>query len=284
MLSLAPQLLQVKRIPVLSRTLEPAQHTNTYLVGGAGEAVLIDAGFVAVDSGLAAIVEAWRELGEPKLLGVMVTHGHQDHARGLNVLAEHFSAPVYAHPVEWSRIAEVNPGLELRPIHDGQEWQVEGRRLAVIGTPGHTAGHLSYWFPDNRLLLCGDTMAGEGTVWVGPPDGNMSDYLKSLDRIEALHPARIGAGHGPWIENPTEAIAQLREHRLMRERQILGLLAEGPRTSSELARAIYAGQVSDRILPFAEKTVLAHLDKLMAEGRVVMEQAAGMPHPRYRIG
>ncbi|HEY8450582.1 MAG TPA: MBL fold metallo-hydrolase [Bacillota bacterium] len=274
--------VQVRRVPVLSRTLEPAQHTNTYLIGDGEQAVLIDAGFVSED-GLAAIDAAWRGLGRPRLLAILVTHGHGDHARGLTRLVEQYGAKVYAEPREQLAVRQHNPGLEPLAIGEGDCLAVAGTELHVLATPGHTAGHLSFWLPAQGTLFCGDVMAGVGTVWVGPPDGNMQQYLATLERLAWLAPARIGPGHGPWIERPAQAIAELIEHRLFRERQILEHLREQPLTARQLAQAIYAGQVPERVLPFAERTVLAHLDKLLAEGRVVASGPVGEAATLYRI-
>lgn len=275
--------IRVEKISVVSQTLEPAQHTNVYLVGHSGEAILVDAGFSDEEQGLGAIAAAWRAMGKPTIKGIFVTHGHHDHSRGLAALSQRFAAPVYAHAQERERILAENPGLQVEPVQDGDKFTVGGADMVVLATPGHTPGHLSFWFPGSGLLLCGDTMAGEGTVWVGPPDGNMLDYLNSLRRIAELRPRRIGAGHGPWIEDPLPAINELMEHRLMRERQIIDLLREGPHTSLQLARKIYEGQITERILPFAEKTVIAHLDKLLAEGRVSVQLDA-QDGKVYRIG
>lgn len=261
--------IRVEQVPVPSHGLDPSPRTNAYWIACGGEAVLVDPGFTA-EEGLHALLAAWEALGRPVVRALLVTHGHLDHVAGAEALRARFGVPVLAHPREAERVARVVPRDAIGPLREGDRLAVGGASVEVLETPGHAPGHLSFWIPGERVLLCGDVLAGEGTVWVGPPDGDMRAYLETLRRLEALAPRRAGPGHGPWIERPVEAIRQLIAHRLERERQVLAAVRQGLRTAAEIARALYGDALPARVRPFAELTVTAHLEKLAAEGRVVL--------------
>lgn len=268
--------LIIEQIPVESRTLEPARHTNVYLLACSGQGVLIDAGF-SDDRGLAAIEDAWRRHGEPAISAIVVTHRHRDHISGLDTLVERFQAPVAAHPSAHAAIRDVVPALQPQALHDGQTIPFADRALAVVATPGHASDHLSFWLPDRRIVFCGDVISGHGTVAIIPPDGNLRAYLDSVRRIMALEPARLAPGHGPWIDTPQQTLQELIDHRLDRERQIIDLLNQEPQTARSLARRIYAGDIPDSLLPVAARTVAAHLIKLWEDGRVAAANGSVNP-------
>jgi ribonuclease/clavin/mitogillin len=140
--------------------------------------------------------------------------------------------------------------------------------LTVLHAPGHTRGQINVWFEQEKILFAGDNVVGEGTTWIGPPDGNLSAYLDTLRRLQTFGAKRIAPGHGGMVENPAEKIAFLIERRLLRERQILTLLREKNRTSEELTQIIYKDQIPPFLFSIAERTVIGHLDKLAGEGKV----------------
>jgi len=145
---------------------------------------------------------------------ILLTHGHPDHAGGAGALAHLTGFPV-AGNVE---------GVEME-LRGGDHLDVDEGRLEVVDTPGHARRHLSFFHVPSRDLFVGDLLLGEGdTTWVGEYPGCVADYLASLDRIEALRPARIHPAHGPVLDDPAAAVSRFREHRLARVRQVEDVL------------------------------------------------------------
>jgi len=168
-------------------------------------------------------------------------------------------------------IPEDHDPIPLQPLEDQATLYVDGHPIVAIHSPGHTRGHLCFWLPEQKILFSGDNVLGKGTTWIGPPDGNIRDYLRSLEQLEQLPIEKIAPGHGPWIDNPKERIAFIRQHRLEREAQILSLMKAQPSRQASiaaLAEAIYQDTIPAFIVPFAERTVEAHLQKLEEDGKV----------------
>ena len=191
---------------------------------------------------------------------VLLTHGHSDHRGAADALTRATGAAVRG----W--------GTAGRALRDGEVLSLDGERLMVLHTPGHAGDHVVFYWESRRVLFSGDLILGQGTVNVTPPDGSMAAYLRSLERVGGLSLTLIAPGHGPLIHDPDRRIAEYRAHRLMREQQVLALLAPGPRNVAELVAAIYP-ELDPRLRGAASGTVTAHLEKLIDEGRVVHRNA-----------
>lgn len=254
-------------IPIPTATLPPYAETNAYMIADGGEAVLVDAG-VAGRDGEAMLLDAWAAAGEPRLT-VVLTHTHPDHTGGAAFMQQRTGARVLVHAAERDRL---DPSLRVQTVGGGDVLAVGSLRLHVLHVPGHSPGHVSLWEPQSRLLFSGDNIVGgDGTTWVGPPDGNMADYLASLQRCLDLQPAVLAPGHGPVVTDAVKHIAKLMSHRLAREEQLVSLLSGGPQSVAALAEAIYAGRVDRDSWWVAEATVAGHLEKLVRDGRVRAE-------------
>ncbi len=230
--------------------------TNTYIVRGArGTTVVIDPG---PDD--AAHVERvlQRVLGSSgrRLDLVLLTHGHGDHRGAADAVARATGAAVRG----WNTAG--------RALQDGEDLALDGETLVALYTPGHAADHVAFYWETQRVLFSGDLILGQGTVNVTPPGGSMAAYLRSLERVGHLSLTLIAPGHGPLIHDPERRIAEYRAHRLMREQQVLALLAPRPRTVAELVAEIYP-ELDPRLQGAASGTVTAHLEKLIDEGRVL---------------
>ncbi|HEX9057027.1 MAG TPA: MBL fold metallo-hydrolase [Ktedonobacterales bacterium] len=233
--------------------------TNTYLVTGtAGACAVIDPG-PADECHLSAVVRAAE--GHGGIAHILVTHGHHDHAEGAARLRELTGAQV----LSWSRAGV--PATD-RELADGEAIEAGGRTLRVIYTPGHRFDHLCFLLEDAGALFAGDLVAGVGTVVIIPPEGDVSDYLASLDRLLRLGNLRnILPGHGPVIEDGPALLREYVAHRLMRERQVLDGLRADRHMIPDLVAVIYA-DVDPRLHGMAGRSVAAHLLKLEREGRV----------------
>lgn len=258
----------VHRLPVTTPTLLPAVSTNVYLIVDQTEALIVDAGYDDPAS-TQSIVSYLQSLGEVAVKGIVLTHHHKDHSHGAKQLAERLQCPIVCHPLETESLEEqIRPYSVTSFLEEGDTLQVGDVTLLVLHTPGHTRGHLNLWLEQERLLFTGDNVVGEGTTWIGPPDGNLTDYLSTLRRLQTLNPAIIAPGHGDMIRNPQAKIQFFIQRRLEREQQIIRLLANRPLTVPELTGLIYQGQVHPSVMWVAARTVIGHLDKLIAESKV----------------
>jgi hydroxyacylglutathione hydrolase len=198
---------------------------------------------------------------ETKLAGaavgaVLVTHSHSDHLPLAARLAEGHHAPVLRYP----------------ELGDGDLVQLGKVRLRALFTPGHASDHLCFLQEEDRAVFTGDLVLGRGSTMITYPDGDMSAYFRSLDRLLELRPSILFPGHWDPVKDPLAKLEEYKSHRLDRERQVLRALEEGPADSSELTRRVYAAEVSDeQLLRAAEMTLQAHLRKLVEEGRVRSE-------------
>ena len=251
-------------------TIPPATHTNCYVVGGE-ELVIIDPGspYPEEQARLDALLRVL--LGEgKKLREILITHLHHDHTGGVNHLRKVFGIPVAAHRLTAEAIsASVKVD---RMIEDGEMIVLGGEphwRLRALWTPGHARGHLSFYEERTGTVLTGDLVVGFGTVVIAPPEGNLTDYLKSLATLlELPRLTSLMPGHGPVLADARAKIEEYVSHRLDRERQILSLLDSRPRTISEMVEAIYT-ELSPELHHLAAATIEAHLEKLTSEGSVI---------------
>ena len=154
------------------------------------------------------------------------------------------------------------PDIRLR---DGDVVQGDGWQLVALHTPGHAGGHLSLLWDDQ--IFCGDLVMGWSSTIISPPDGDLADYLRSLERLAAASPRRLLPAHGGAIEAPQHRLAELAAHRRDRTGQILAALRHGPADAATLATRIY--DVPPHLLPAATRNVLAHLLALTDLGALV---------------
>lgn len=206
---------------------------------------------------------------------IVLTHVHPDHVAGVNALNTYLEtkhgkgAPVAAHR---SPAESLKDQFDVdRFIEDDEVIVLDGEptiRLRALHTPGHARGHLC--FSDERTggLISGDNVVGFGSVLIDPPEGNMRDYLASLERMRALPNLTVlFGGHGPAIANPYEKLSEYISHRLQREKSILEAVRDGASTAKEIVARVYT-DVSPKAHALAERAVLAHLEKLEADGLV----------------
>lgn len=270
----------VRRITAPNASPTTFHGTNTYIVG-MGRVAIIDPGpdDAAHVANLLGAVE-----GET-VSHIVLTHTHRDHSGALAALRRVTGAVTAGGgPHRPSRPPRAGESARLDAagdasfapdviLADGSAIGGESWRLEAIATPGHTANHLALALAGGDLLFSGDHVMGWSTTIVAPPDGAMPDYMASLDKLAARAEARYLPGHGGPIEQAHTYVRALKNHRELREAEILGRLLDGDRTIVEIVAAIYR-DVDPRLHHAAGLSVLAHLEDLVARGKVVSKNGA----------
>lgn len=255
--------------PVRTPTKPPATHTNSYLIYSSHELLIIDPGSPYEDEqqALAASIDELLAEGR-RVREIVLTHMHPDHVGGVNALQTHLGeeVKVAAHRLTAEPLAG---SIRVdRFIEDDEVIRLDGSpqlALRAMHTPGHARGHLCFYEERTGTLISGDNIVGLGSVLIDPPEGNMREYLGSLERVRALpNLSVIFGGHGPAIANPPAKIAEYIAHRLDREQKILQAVREGATTPKDIVARVYT-DVSPKAHAMAERAVLAHLEKLIAD-------------------
>jgi len=241
------------------------QGTNQYVVGNK-TGLVIDVALSA-DSNMDGIIEQAEAMGVNKIEKILLTHIHSDHCAGALALRRRCGARLGIH-----RSRRGYLGGEDFQYDDNDRITFGGGELHVLHTPGHESGHCCFYEDSDKVLFSGDNILGYGTAVIHPPDGNMTDYMKTLERLLGFDVSLILPGHGPLIGKPEAKIREYIKHRLEREQQVIAALKAGRDSIGDITQTIYV-DVSAALQRVAEFSVQAHLEKLMREGRVAREGA-----------
>jgi len=262
--------------------------TVSYIVGR-GRVAIIDPGPLD-EAHIAALLDAVR--GET-VTHIFVTHTHRDHspavprikaATGAVVLAEGPHRPARPLHVGEAPRLDASNDTDFRPdraLHDGEVIAGPGWTIEAVATPGHTANHMAFALKEADLLFSGDHVMAWSTPVVAPPDGAMSDYMASLQKLARRSEPIYLPGHGGAVRDAPRFVAHYIRHRQAREASILHRLAKGEADIPTLVRAIYIG-LDPRLVKAAGLSVLAHLEDLVTRGLVVTEGEPSIAG-RYRL-
>jgi glyoxylase-like metal-dependent hydrolase (beta-lactamase superfamily II) len=213
---------------------------------------------------------------------IVVTHTHNDHSPNTPRIKAATGAPVYAEGVHRAsrpryesekHNPESGADRDFKPdvtVRDGDVIEGDGWRLEAVATPGHTANHMAFAWPERELMFIGDHVMGWSTSIVAPPDGSMVDYMESLERLTQRREHLYFSGHGPEIPNAQKFVRFLIRHRKAREASILHRLGKGEADIPTIVRASYIG-IDPRLMNAAGYSVLAHLEDLVARGVVATD-------------
>lgn len=245
--------------------------TATFILGE-GEVAVIDPGPDMADH-VAAILAA---LSGERVSHILVTHTHLDHSPAAAALKAATGAPTLAFGPHGAgrrggaAPAEAGGDLDFVPdvrLADGDVVEGKGWRLEAVHTPGHTSNHLAFAWAEAKALFCGDVVMGWSTSVISPPDGDMGDYLRSLDRLLGRAEEIYWPTHGGPIRDPKPLVRAFIAHRREREEEVLGCLRQGASTIADMVPAIYA-DVPPSLHGAAARSMLATLIHLVETGRV----------------
>jgi glyoxylase-like metal-dependent hydrolase (beta-lactamase superfamily II) len=234
--------------------------TNTWVIAepGSAQAVVVDPG-PDNESHLRRVYDQVTAAGQ-RVARVLLTHSHPDHAEGAATFATMTGAPVLA--------ADPAHQLGHEGLAPGDTISASGCEIRVVATPGHTTDSVCLHLPADHALLTGDTVLGRGTTVIAS-DGNLADYLASLDRLRALtDQAELTAllpGHGPVLADPAATLDYYISHRRERLAEITAALDAGDRTTAQIVARVYA-DVDRSLWPFAAWSVRAQLEYLKDQG------------------
>jgi glyoxylase-like metal-dependent hydrolase (beta-lactamase superfamily II)/8-oxo-dGTP pyrophosphatase MutT (NUDIX family) len=241
-------------------TLPPATHTNAWIVPAGGGVSVVDPGSPEEreQGKLFALLDALAAEGRPPR-EVWLTHVHPDHVGAAAAVARRYGIPVRAHALASGRVPDIG---EIVPFREGD---LAGGRFRVLETPGHAREHLAFLDEESGALLCGDLVSTLSTVVIDPPEGDMAEYERQLERMWALAPRTLYPAHGPAAPDGASRLAAYRDHRREREALVIEALGAGGTLEEITARAY--PDVPAAVHPVASRSCLAVLEKLAREGR-----------------
>jgi len=281
--SLSPDTGTARRLsPLVRRVLAPNpspftyEGTQTYLVG--------DSDLAVIDPGpddpahLDALEGA---IAGRAVIAILCTHTHRDHSPAARPLARRTGAQVIGcAPLT---LEDDGPRADAafdpdyapdRVLTEGEQIAGIGWTLTALATPGHTSNHLCYALEEEEALFTGDHVMGWSTSVVSPPDGDMTDYLLSLERLVGRQDRIYYPAHGEPIQQPQRFARGMLGHRRMREGQILRIIErQGAALIPDFVTSMYVG-LDPRLHGAAGRSVLAHLIDLERRG-LVRNQAEG---------
>ncbi len=273
-----PTGIPIQLEPLVIRVLAPNPSPFTYTgtqthVVGTTDLAVIDPG-PDDPAHIAALIRAID--GRP-VSAIVVTHHHRDHSPATRPLQAITGAPIVGAAPFGSADVEARADASFdaayvpdRVMAEGDMIAGDGWTLAAVATPGHTSNHLAFALPETGALFSGDHVMGWSTTIVSPPDGDMAAYMASLEKLMRRDDRVYYPGHGEAIDKPQRLVRGMLGHRKQREGQILRLLRGAPQPIERMVAQMYVG-LDARLVPAAERSVLAHLYDLRNRGLVIEE-------------
>ncbi len=253
----------IRRITAGNGSVFTGPGTNTYLVGNENVTV-IDPG-PAMEQHIEVILRASKNIKQ-----ILVTHTHPDHSPGVRLLKKELDIPAYGMITSSSKNQDKTFHPE-RILLDGELLREDEYSLEVIHTPGHASNHLCFLLEEEKFLFTGDHIMSGSTVVIGPPDGNMKQYIESLEKLKNYDAEKLAPGHGDVMEGLNQIADWIIDHRLKREKKVFDALKVVSRgTPDSLVEKVY-DDVDSSLFPIAKASLLAHLIKLEEDKLIVKE-------------
>ncbi|KAK3087036.1 hypothetical protein FSP39_000731 [Pinctada imbricata] len=244
------------------------QGTNTYLVGTGNRKILIDTGEPDKPEYIVNLLKALEDL-RCSIQEIVITHWHGDHVGGVPDVCREVMNSTETKVSKFKRLSQPDRDLgkiSYNFVENNHIFKTEGATLRAIHTPGHTEEHMSLQLEEENAIFSGDTVLGEGTTVFE----DLHSYMGSLQKLKDLRPSIIYPAHGPVVTNPIDKLTFYIEHRMARERQVLGVL------QSDKSKAFTPMQIMEKVYedlapglkPAATNNVVHHLNKLLKDGKV----------------
>jgi len=250
----------VKKITAPNPGVFTGGGTNTYLVGRE-DLTLIDPG-----PNIKEHIDEIIRVGENKIKRILVTHTHTDHSPAALPISKVLDVPMYGRLIDGESSWEDETFIPDVILNDADIIKTDEYTLEVIHTPGHASNHLCFLIKELNCLITGDHIMDGSTVVIGPPDGNMADYLESLNKLFKYKIDCLAPGHGNFMYEPKKVIESIIRHRLSREAKVLRRLEDVGDIDLESLTAIVYDDVPEQHHPIAKFSLEAHLLKLLNEG------------------
>ena len=230
--------------------------TNTYLVGKE-DITVVDPG-PYIQSHLDKIIEA----GNNNIKRIIVTHTHKDHSPGAKPLAEILNVPVIGSFAKFDMSIQDETFKPDQILHDKDIINTSEYTIEVIHTPGHASNHFCFLIQEEECLLTGDHIMNGSTVVIAPPDGNMTEYLESLKKLDNFNIKLLAPGHGDYLHDPKLVTDWIFNHRLTREKKVLKSMQKLKETTIEDLLLDVYDDVDSHLHPIALWSLEAHLIRL----------------------
>ncbi|MDC0529250.1 MBL fold metallo-hydrolase [Gammaproteobacteria bacterium] len=250
----------VKKITAPNPGVFTGGGTNTYLVGRE-DLTLIDPG-----PNIKEHIDEIIRVGKNKIKRILVTHTHTDHSPAALPISKVLDVPMYGRLIDGESSWEDETFIPDVILNDADIIKTDEYTLEVIHTPGHASNHLCFLIKELNCLITGDHIMDGSTVVIGPPDGNMADYLESLNKLFKYKIDCLAPGHGNFMYEPKKVIESIIRHRLSREAKVLRRLEDVGDIDLESLTAIVYDDVPEQLHPIAKFSLEAHLLKLLNEG------------------
>ena len=250
----------IKKITAPNSGVFTGEGTNTYLIGKE-DLTLVDPG-----PNIKEHIDKIIQVAQGKIQRILVTHTHTDHSPAALPISKVLKVPMYGRLVDGESSWEDETFIPDVILNDADIIKTDEYTLEVIHTPGHASNHLCFLIKELNCLITGDHIMDGSTVVIGPPDGNMADYLESLNKLFKYKIDCLAPGHGNFMYEPKKVIESIIRHRLSREAKVLRRLEDVGDIDLESLTAIVYDDVPEQLHPIAKFSLEAHLLKLLNEG------------------
>ncbi|MBI4310456.1 MAG: MBL fold metallo-hydrolase [Chloroflexi bacterium] len=244
---------------------------NSYMLVGREATALIDTGWNRPEE-LKARLDYLQRAPHTPVRYIIITHRHGANVGGIDAIQKAHGGIVVSTPVEKRSIDDAIEGRVDLTVYDGETVNLGDMSLEFVHASGHTFGSLCVFLRERQALFTGDNVMGEGTSVVNPGQGDIGEFMETMEKLLRYRARVIYPGQGPVVTDPRAKLDELIAHRREREDQILTQLKSGPKTVEELFRAIYT-DLDERRHNMARNQVRSHLGKLLREGRVVAQES-----------